>query len=181
MTPPDKASGFGKDSLSSTLGTVAGGVLLIIIGGLWAGKISGPENPEFWLQIAPFVIAGLLLALPWTRHRIVQAWKWLLDLRILTRKQQDALAAKSQSQRQAIRTSGVPGLTKHGRLSALQNIHTGLVTVKWTSNRSVVGTLHPGRAGGWEVVYHETGESLGWVDSKESGMERLQARAVEEH
>ncbi|GEB63258.1 hypothetical protein SAT01_07060 [Sinomonas atrocyanea] len=59
-------------------------------------------------------------------------------------------------------------------------MQTNELKVKWTSNRAEVGTLRPDRAGGWEVVYEETGECLGRVDSKELGMERLEARARQE-
>lgn len=187
MTPPDKnGSDFAKNSLAAIVGTVLGGLVLVWLAGLWSGTISGPANQDFWQQIAPFALVGLvmlLLVVSQTRRVIFNVLGWLFSLRVLTRKQRHVLPAQgkaSPNQRLGLR-SGVPGLTKHGRLSALLNIHTGVLTVKWMSNRAVVGTLHPGRAGGWDVLYHETGETLGWVDSKESGMERLEMKALEEH
>lgn len=163
-----------------------GGAAFVGLTGLWTGTISGPANRDFWQQIAPYSLLGLtifLLAIPQTRRVIFGVLVWLFGLRILTRKQRDVLAAQGQAlatQRSAAQTSRAPGLYRHGRLSA-HRLQNGMLRVRWTSNRAIVGNLRPGRAGGWDVVYEETGESLGWVASKESGMELLEAKGLEEH
>lgn len=187
MTPPDNnPSDFAKDSLTSIVGTVVGGAAFVGLTALWTGTISGPANPDFWQQIAPYSLLGLtifLLTVPQTRRVIFGALVWLFGLRILTRKQRNVLTAQgkaSANQRPAAQTSRVPGLSRHGRLSA-NRLQNGVLRVRWTSNRAIVGNLRPGRAGGWDVVYEETGESLGWVASKESGMELLEAKALDEH
>jgi hypothetical protein len=187
VTPPDNnPSNFAKDSLASIVGTIVGGVGVIGLAGLWTGTISGPANPDFWQQIAPYSLFGLTLALltvPQTRRVIFGLVQWLVGLRIMTRKQRDALRAQGKeaaSQRPAARVSSVPGLYKHGRLTSIR-LQSGVLRVRWTSNRAIVGNLRPGRAGGWDVLYEETGESLGWAASKESGMELLEAKALDEH
>ena len=173
--------------MSSIVGTILGGVALFGLTGLWTGTISGPANPEFWQQIAPYALAAVaivLLAVPPTRRVVFGMVEWLCGLRILSRKQRDHLAKQSMASpapRPALRTSGVPGVYKHGLLSAHRNIQNNCLNVKWISNNSVVGTLVPGRSGGWDVIYDETRESLGWVDSKERGMDLLQVRGLEEH
>lgn len=82
----------------------------------------------------------------------------------------------------------VPGLTKHGNLTAHWNMDTGSHLVKWASNRRVVGRLDPAEeGGGWVVLYGSDlrqekysspeGERLGAAVSLEDGMEIIEAWA----
>lgn len=82
----------------------------------------------------------------------------------------------------------VPGLTKHGKLTAHWNMETGSHLVKWKSNKRVVGRLDPAEEGdGWVVLYGSDlqqqkfsspeGERLGAAESLEQGMEMIEARA----
>jgi hypothetical protein len=43
-----------------------------------------------------------------------------------------------------------------------------------------VGTLFPGPRGWGNVLYNDTREALDWADSKESGMEMLEAKGLAE-
>lgn len=85
-------------------------------------------------------------------------------------------------------SAAVPGLTKHGKLTAHWNLDTGSHLVKWASNRRVVGRLDPAEeGGGWLVLYGSDlrqekfsspeGELLGAAESLEDGMDMIEARA----
>lgn len=146
---------------------------------LWTGTVAGPDNPNFWRQIAPLAFIAVVLFLfiiRSTRTVIVGLAKWLFSLRVLTRKQRAELAkAKTAPRpRQSLPRVIIPGETRHGRLKATENRQTKVQRVTWSANGMYVGTLTPGKAGGWEVLYGSNDEALGWVGSKTAGMELLE-------
>lgn len=186
MTQPNnQSSAFADATLGGIIGTVIGSLLLLGIAALWTGTVAGPSNPDFWRQAAPFAFLLVILLLLWIRPTRRLIWgivRWTFGLRILTRKQRAELDQPKSTPNPppSIRVSPVPGLTKHGRLNANQNLRTNALKVTWANNGMYVGTLEPSKGGRWEVLYGEHHQSLGFVDSKTVGMELLEKTDVAE-
>ena len=187
MNQPDQDS---PSTVGTLLLAVLANVVALIIGlylvALWTGTVTGPPNPEFWKQVFPVALLVVfvgLLSVRRTRRFLTaplrRLGRWVRSLEISTQKQRDEVALKvaaARLPRPSARISGVAGETKHGRMRGSLSYRTKVHTIRWASNGQEVGSLVPGDTGGWDVHYLKTAESLGWVDSKEEGMQRLEAK-----
>lgn len=71
----------------------------------------------------------------------------------------------------------VPGLTKHGRLTARLNIRNGSHSVAWSSNGTYAGLIAPAARGPLFGVADADDKFLGEARSVRAGMEMIERAA----
>lgn len=104
MNQQQKKSGIVENSIAGAIGGVVGAAVIAYFVAIWTGTISGPQNPAFWRDVAPFVlvvVALVLMIVPQTRRLILKILKqlkrvatWLSGIRICDKPRRDALITR---------------------------------------------------------------------------------------
>lgn len=108
----NKKSSIVENSIAGAIGGIVGGVIgaavIAYFAAIWTGTISGPQNPAFSRDVAPFVVvvaALILLGVPQTRRMIFSIRRplkrlgvWLSGIRVYDKTRRDALVTQGREE-----------------------------------------------------------------------------------
>ncbi|QOT20022.1 hypothetical protein [Paenarthrobacter sp. YJN-5] len=104
MNHQQKKSGIVQNSAAGAIGGVVGAGVIAYFVAIWTGTVSGPQNPAFGRDVAPFVVGVvvvILLAVRQTRRLIFSISRplkrlaiWLSGIRVYDKTRREALVIR---------------------------------------------------------------------------------------